>query len=149
MRSLRVTCVYFNREFPHAIAEDLLIPFIGLHVIELKICGCSPAAQQLVSRGLFPCAPLAPSLAVDIALLQFTQALFVRLPPNTTSFCETLEYFLEARGYKLTTRVSVIRSDECMLMTCTQGHLTTALRQLPAVVFKPDKCCRPTYSRSP
>lgn len=80
--------------------------FSGLHVIELKVCQCSPAAEQLVCIGLFPCAPLAPSLAIDIGLLQFTQALFVRLPPNTTSFCETLEYFLECRGYKLTTRVS-------------------------------------------
>ena len=90
---------------------------IGLHVIDLTVCGCSPAAQQLVSQGLFPCAPLAPSLAVDITLLQFTQALFVRLPPNTTLFCDTLEYFLEARGYKLTTRVSAILFDECMLTT--------------------------------
>lgn len=52
---------------------------------------------------------------MDIPLLQFAQALFVRLPPNTTSFCETLEFFLEARGYKLTTRVSAILCDQCML----------------------------------
>ena len=76
--------------------------------MDLSICKCSPAALQLVNIGLFPCAPYAPLLAVDISLLQFTQALFVRLAPNTTSFCETLEYFLGCRGYKLTTRVSQV-----------------------------------------
>ncbi|EPS94432.1 hypothetical protein FOMPIDRAFT_128943 [Fomitopsis schrenkii] len=90
VRSLKVTCVYFD-------------------LVDLKLCKCSPSAQQLVNMGLFPCAPLSPSLAVDISLLQFTQALFVRLPPNTTSFCDTLEYFLECRGYKLTTRETLHR----------------------------------------
>ena len=73
---------------------------------EIQICKCLPAAQQLLACGLFPCAPKAPSLAVDISLLQFTSALFLRLHPNVTSFCETLEFFLEVRGYKLNTRVS-------------------------------------------
>ena len=72
----------------------------------MQICKCLPAAKQLVAHGLFPCAPQVPSLAVDISLLQFTSALFLRLPPNVTSFCETLEFFLEVRGYKLNTRVS-------------------------------------------
>ena len=81
---------------------------IGLDTIDLSVCKCSPVALQLVNIGLFPCALHAPSLAVDISLLQFTQALFVRLAPNTTSFCETLEFFLDCRGYKLTTRVSQV-----------------------------------------
>ncbi|KAH9912541.1 uncharacterized protein B0H18DRAFT_1088385 [Fomitopsis serialis] len=77
-----------------------------LETINIKTCHCSPAALQLVARGLFPCAPQAPTLAVDISLLQFTHALFVRLPPNTTSFCETLEVFLESRNYKLASRIT-------------------------------------------
>ena len=63
-------------------------------------------ASQLLSLSLFPCAPQFPSLAVDLALLRFVRELFVRLPPNTSSFCETLEAFLSSRGYKLQTRVS-------------------------------------------
>lgn len=114
MRSLKVTCVYFDRELVRTMREYRLNPaFVGLQVVDLKLCKCSPSAQQLVNMGLFPCAPLSPSLAVDISLLQFTQALFVRLPPNTTSFCDTLEYFLECRGYKLTTRVGPVKCCHC------------------------------------
>ncbi|KII86536.1 hypothetical protein PLICRDRAFT_80586, partial [Plicaturopsis crispa FD-325 SS-3] len=49
-RALKVVCVYFEE----------------LKVIELKVCACKPAALQLLRRGLFPCAPSAPSLAVDL-----------------------------------------------------------------------------------
>ncbi|KAL6303233.1 hypothetical protein BKA93DRAFT_818113 [Sparassis latifolia] len=80
---------------------------LGLRHITIHVCQCSPAALQLLSRGLFPCAPQAPTLAVDLSLLKFVQELFVRLPPNTTSFCATLEYFLGECGYKLTTRDSL------------------------------------------
>jgi hypothetical protein len=58
-------------------------------------------------QGLFPCAPTAPSLAVDLQLLQFVRDLFVRMPPNNTALTETIEAFLDGRGYKLTTRVSL------------------------------------------
>jgi hypothetical protein len=60
---------------------------------------------QLLSCGYFPCAPLAPTLAVDLKILEFVRELFVRMPPNTTSWCETLEAFLGSQGYKLKTRV--------------------------------------------
>ncbi|KII86537.1 hypothetical protein PLICRDRAFT_78128, partial [Plicaturopsis crispa FD-325 SS-3] len=42
-------------------------------------------------------------------LLEFVQNLFVRMPPNTTAWCDTLEAFLGNRGYKLTTRDSIRR----------------------------------------
>ena len=38
-------------------------------------------------------------------MLEFVGELFVNAVPNTTAWCETLEVFLEARRYKLTTRV--------------------------------------------
>jgi CxC1 like cysteine cluster associated with KDZ transposases len=78
---------------------------LELQVIEIRACQCSPAALQLLARGLFPCAPIAPTLAVDLKMLDFVQDLFVRMPPNTTSWCEAVEAFLGKRGYKLTTRV--------------------------------------------
>ena len=62
--------------------------------IELLICGCLSAAIQLMSCGLFPCALLFPSLAVDISLLDFVKKLFLRLSRNNTGWCETLEDFL-------------------------------------------------------
>jgi len=78
---------------------------LELEVIKINVCQCSPTALQLISRGLFPCAPVAPSLAVDIKMLEFVRELFVCMPPNTTSWCETVEAFLDKRGYKLTTHV--------------------------------------------
>jgi hypothetical protein len=80
--------------------------FSELQVIEIDTCTCCPAALQLLSRGLFPCAPIAPTLAVSLKMLEFVCELFVRMPPNTTSWCNTLEAFLGKRSYKLTTRVS-------------------------------------------
>src|SRR5262245_13442079 len=77
----------------------------GIELIELHICQCSTAALQLLSRSLFPCAPLEPSLAVDLKMLQFAKELHLRSPPNNTAWCEALESFLESRGYKLQTRV--------------------------------------------
>jgi CxC1 like cysteine cluster associated with KDZ transposases len=77
----------------------------GIERIELHICKCSTAALQLLSRSLFPCAPLEPSLAVDLKMLQFAKELHLRSPPNNTAWCEALETFLESRGYKLQTRV--------------------------------------------
>ncbi|KZT05184.1 uncharacterized protein LAESUDRAFT_656273 [Laetiporus sulphureus 93-53] len=41
----------------------------GLENIQFSICQCSRATLQLLSRGLFPCMPHAPTLAVDLNLL--------------------------------------------------------------------------------
>jgi hypothetical protein len=81
---------------------------VELKSIEIHSCECSPAALQLLRRGLFPCAPIAPTLAVDLKVLEFVRELFVRMPPNTTAWCETLEAFLGNQGYKLKTRVCVL-----------------------------------------
>ena len=72
----------------------------------LTLCTCTSPALQLLQRGLFPCAPLSPSLAVDLNMLEFVNGLFVNAAPNTTAWCETLESFLGNRRYKLSTRVS-------------------------------------------
>ncbi|KII82649.1 hypothetical protein PLICRDRAFT_66933, partial [Plicaturopsis crispa FD-325 SS-3] len=77
--------------------------------IEISVCACRPAALQLLRRGLFPCAPIAPSLAVDVRMLEFVTTLFVRMPPNATAWCDTLESFLDGRGYKLDSRDSLRR----------------------------------------
>jgi hypothetical protein len=58
-----------------------------------------------MTRGLFACAPLAPSLAVDIRVLELVKNLFIRMTPNSTAWCEALETFFNERGYKLNTKV--------------------------------------------
>ncbi|KAF9521028.1 hypothetical protein BS47DRAFT_1255798, partial [Hydnum rufescens UP504] len=85
-RLLKVLCMYFER----------------LETIEFHVCGCPSrtAARQLVLRGLFPCAPLHPSLAVSIDMLEFVAELFVQQAPNERAWAATLENFLKRRGFK-------------------------------------------------
>jgi hypothetical protein len=80
-------------------------------MVKIVVCACSPAAIQLLSRGLFPCAPTFPSLAVDLNMLEFAKRLFVQCPPNVTGWCDTVDAFLGQRGYKLVTRVWVFSTD--------------------------------------
>jgi hypothetical protein len=108
-RSLSIICVYFERKSFTEVKHFAFVlnTLLGLVSTEIKACPCAPVAQQLVSQGLFPCAPFAPSLAVDITLLRFVSDLFVRLPPNMSSFTDTMETFLISRGYQLHGQVSV------------------------------------------
>ncbi|KJA12507.1 hypothetical protein HYPSUDRAFT_105012, partial [Hypholoma sublateritium FD-334 SS-4] len=74
-RLIYISCVFFNK------------------IDKLAICTCSDPALQLMSRGLFPCAPSFPTLAVDLQMLDFVQELFVNAAPNLTAWCNTLEGF--------------------------------------------------------
>ena len=69
------------------------------------ICRCRPAAHQLIARGLFPCAPIHPSLAVDIQVLGFVKKLFLHFSRNVTGWCESLEDFLASKGYHINSQV--------------------------------------------
>ncbi|THU92423.1 hypothetical protein K435DRAFT_672151, partial [Dendrothele bispora CBS 962.96] len=69
--------------------------------VRLWASDCRPAAVQLISSGLFPCAPVYPSLAVDIRMLDFVTRLFLRISPNHTAWCGTVDDFLRCQGYKL------------------------------------------------
>jgi len=44
---------------------------------------------------------------VDLGVLDFARDLFINAAPNTTAWCETLEGFLSARRFKLSTRVCI------------------------------------------
>ncbi|KAI6041025.1 hypothetical protein EDC04DRAFT_2566211 [Pisolithus marmoratus] len=60
--------------------------------------------------GLFACSPVAPTLAVDLRLLEFMKTLLVWLTPNTTAWCEAFKCFLDGQGYKLQSKVCVLLS---------------------------------------
>ena len=49
--------------------------------------------------GFFPCAPIRPTLAVDINFLQFISFGFLNMAPNITGWVNTIEEFLCVRGY--------------------------------------------------
>ncbi|KAF9231673.1 hypothetical protein BU15DRAFT_90847 [Melanogaster broomeanus] len=92
-RQLAVTCLYFDR----------------LEVTTLSICRCCPAPLQLIALGLFGCAPVLPSLAVDVRVLELVKGLFVHMTPNMSGWTEALEGFLNDRGYKLATNDNLRR----------------------------------------
>ncbi|KZV91907.1 hypothetical protein EXIGLDRAFT_586847, partial [Exidia glandulosa HHB12029] len=56
-------------------------------------CLCRPAAQQLVVKGYFPCAPIRPSLAFNLRLLEFISIHSLNVAPNVTAWAMTLESF--------------------------------------------------------
>ena len=55
--------------------------------------------MQLVEMGYFPCAPIRPTLAVDINLLEFVSIASHHMAPNVTGWSSTLQHFLSIRGY--------------------------------------------------
>ncbi|KAF9510904.1 hypothetical protein BS47DRAFT_1299614, partial [Hydnum rufescens UP504] len=59
-----------------------------------NICSCRPAAMLLLELGLFPSAPVHPTLAVDLDLLDFTSTLFRVKQPNIHGWTSTLQIFL-------------------------------------------------------
>ena len=66
---------------------------------------CIPAPICLMARGLFACSPVAPTLTIDLHVLEFVKTLFVWLTPNTTAWCDALGNFLDAQGCKLQSKV--------------------------------------------
>ncbi|KAE9387146.1 hypothetical protein BT96DRAFT_1005404 [Gymnopus androsaceus JB14] len=50
-------------------------------------------------NGLFGCAQIHPTLAVELQVLYLVTGLFLRVSPNNTAVSGTLEAFLEERGY--------------------------------------------------
>ncbi|KAH6869852.1 hypothetical protein BKA70DRAFT_1490269 [Coprinopsis sp. MPI-PUGE-AT-0042] len=75
--------------------EVLCVSFDGLS--KCTICTCNPPVH-LVAIGYFPCAPLRPSLAVDIRMLEFMRELYVRSAPNRTAWASALESVYANQG---------------------------------------------------
>ncbi|THV04084.1 hypothetical protein K435DRAFT_627991, partial [Dendrothele bispora CBS 962.96] len=78
-----------------------IVRFNKYESIRFWVCECQPAVIQLISSGLFPCAPKYPSLAVDIRMLDFVTRLFCRISPNHTAWCNTVHDYLHHQGYRL------------------------------------------------
>ncbi|KAJ7802452.1 hypothetical protein B0H13DRAFT_2244742 [Mycena leptocephala] len=72
-----------------------------LVLFEIELCKCWPAAIQLMQIGVFGCAPILPSLAVDLQVLEFTTNLFLQISPNNTAMSITLECVLADMGFQL------------------------------------------------
>ncbi|KAJ7454484.1 hypothetical protein FB451DRAFT_1373547 [Mycena latifolia] len=108
------------------VCKIAIIQFSSVDDAQLRICSCSPAAVQLIQCGAFPCTPLAPTLAVDLRVLEFTMNLFLQITPNNTAFSTTLERCLGAMGFQLQHQNSLRRRFGNCLMWYI--HLRTQMK---------------------
>ncbi|KAK7007314.1 hypothetical protein R3P38DRAFT_2553906 [Favolaschia claudopus] len=108
---------------------SLKVAIVRFHCIDdvrIHVCKCNPASVQLMRLGAFGSAPLMPSLAVDLRVLEFTRTLFLAISPNNTAISQALETFLSAMGYQLDNRNSLRRRFANALMWYT--HLKNLLK---------------------
>ncbi|KAL4061842.1 hypothetical protein J3A83DRAFT_4365119 [Scleroderma citrinum] len=82
-----------------------------IQTIGIVVCSCITAVQQLLQMGYFPCAPLAPTLAVSLKLLNLVKHLFVHIPPNISAWCEALQSYLGSMGYSVDSKVRLLFSN--------------------------------------
>ncbi|KAJ7732483.1 hypothetical protein DFH07DRAFT_968415 [Mycena maculata] len=92
----RKSCACVGRALKIAVVH-----FTSIDNVTLNVCPCHPAAVQLIKAGAFSCAPVSPSLAVDLRVLEFTGSLFVQIAPNNTAFVFALETVLANMGFQL------------------------------------------------
>ncbi|KAJ7753343.1 hypothetical protein DFH07DRAFT_744528 [Mycena maculata] len=109
------------------VCQISVVQFTKIEDIEIDVCSCTPAAQQLLAAGLFPCAPLRPTLAVDIRVLDLVMKLFVWITPNNMTWTGTLESFLQGLGFTLQHKGSLRRLFGSMLEWYT--HLRNQVEQ--------------------
>jgi hypothetical protein len=105
LQVLRIVVVRWDCEHLHS-SDAILMLLLALGEIEVTICQCRPAPDQLIAQGLFPCAPIQPSLAADIKLLEFMSASSIHLTLNLTGWASLLEEFWELNGFALKFEVS-------------------------------------------
>ncbi|TFK60760.1 hypothetical protein BDN72DRAFT_752252, partial [Pluteus cervinus] len=114
---------------PYSISVTALY-FTCLRPLKIHLCSCLPSApQQLVSQALFPCAPVKPSLVVDLRLLEFASKVFLYISPNSTAWCKAMEDFLLGLGFRLSREDSIRRRFENTLRwyTTLKHHSTRFL----------------------
>ncbi|KAJ7895431.1 hypothetical protein B0H13DRAFT_1624347, partial [Mycena leptocephala] len=94
--------------------------------LELQVRKCTPAPVQLMQVGAFGCAPILPSLAVDLRVLEFMMNLFLQVAPNNTAISIALERVLANMGFQLDHQNSLRRCFGNCLMWYT--HLRNRLK---------------------
>src|SRR5260370_11828288 len=75
------------------------------HIKMLKVEHCSKLliTVQLVNKGLFPCAPVRPRLAVSMVMLDWAATLFQYMAPNIWAWMTMAEIMLQHEGYHFKT----------------------------------------------
>ncbi|KAK7448906.1 hypothetical protein VKT23_013638 [Stygiomarasmius scandens] len=111
--------------------EVSVLRFNSIEKLNVWFCSkCSPTGPQLVRSGFFPCAPFAPTLVTEIRMLDFVSRLFLRISPNVTVWCGTVEDYLLSQGYWLRGQDPLRRRfGNCLLwFTSLQDAVRTLLK---------------------
>ncbi|TEB31106.1 hypothetical protein FA13DRAFT_1709947 [Coprinellus micaceus] len=84
--------------------RSLQVTVYGLNgTRDISVCSCCPAAALLLN-GYFPSAPLRPSVAFDIGMLEFARELYLRSSPNRSAFAAALDSYYPIPGVERTRR---------------------------------------------
>src|SRR5260370_35407415 len=83
----------------HLEIQVLCVYMIHLETVSIRYCAKRPIAEQLVQHALFPCAPLRPSLAIDIFMLEWATTLFLHMALNVHTWTTATEIMLKCEGY--------------------------------------------------
>lgn len=98
--SLSVTLIDWDGARVLAVCQiALLIITADVRPQKMIICVCSPAADQLLAKGYFPSAPIRPSLAFSLRILEFISLHSLNVAPNVTAWAETLQQYWARRGF--------------------------------------------------
>ncbi|KZV84032.1 hypothetical protein EXIGLDRAFT_624856 [Exidia glandulosa HHB12029] len=88
----------------------------GITSAHLRICDCNTAAEQLLRRGYFPCAPKRPSVAFSTRLVEFISIHSLNVAPNSTAWGASLQTMWARQGYVVEDRV-------CGVLLCSTRSL--------------------------
>ncbi|KAF9506407.1 hypothetical protein BS47DRAFT_1367376 [Hydnum rufescens UP504] len=97
--------------------------------VDIAVCTCRPAPQQLVQMGYFPCSPVYPTLAVSLDMLKLVSTLFVLAVPNERAWATTITKYLKNHGHEFATgdalqhRFSSALSQYQVLMQLVDGEM--------------------------
>src|SRR5258707_6072723 len=94
-----------------------------LETVSIRYCVKRPVAEQLVQHGLFPCAPLRPTLVVDIFMLEWAITLFLHMALNVHAWTMTTEIMLKQEGYAFDTSDSL----HCHFNNALMGQMVNAI----------------------
>jgi len=112
VHNIRITCM----SLPHSgivsansktsLAQANLADYAtDLEDLTIRYCACKPVAEQLLVRGLFGCAPIQPSMAFGMDLLELVSTTMLYIAPKVSGWSSSLEWFWKERGYVLGPKV--------------------------------------------
>ncbi|KAF9520240.1 hypothetical protein BS47DRAFT_1452019 [Hydnum rufescens UP504] len=94
------TCSCSSRHRP---LKVVCVSIEALCDVDIAVCTCCPAPQQLVQMGYFPCSPVYPMLAVSLDMLELVSTLFILAAPNERAWATTIMKYLKNHGHEFAT----------------------------------------------